>query len=268
MSLPLQEPSFSHTGNSAQPPSAAADSNGLFPTTSHTLIHKIKSADHKVREISMARFCALYYPSIYGFARLRGLTIDDAQDRTQDFFVEVVRDGLLDKFDASRGSKLSSWLMKCFKNMDLNHRSALATAKRGGGLQFTSFDTDLAEQSYEAVRTSQLSEASSADLLLARAFWRDALAKLRARYADGPTAALVNELLPHVLLSRWPEPPMPRQPELAEMHGTTTTRLKAFFNRTLKVQARRDFNEVATESNPGITDLEINELWDLLRAHA
>lgn len=253
---------------SANEHSLMAESQRLFPITSQTLIQKIQSDDHGLRELSVARFCTLYYKPIYGFARLRGLSEADAEDRTQDFFVEVIAKNLLSKFDLAHGSKLSSWLMKCFVNMELNHRSAASAVKRGGGWKFVSFDTDFAEHAYRSVKLAHLSDTSSLDLLLARTFWRLAQRRLEDRHSSTANEELVKEVLPFVLAERWPEPPVPSQAEMAKKHGTTVVRLKAFFNRTLKAQAERYFTEEASASNPGISELEINELWLLLRAHA
>lgn len=255
-------------GPSALEPAAPVETQRLFPITSHTLIREIQSGDQKSREVSLARFCSLYYPAIYGFARLRGLTVEDAQDRTQDFFVEVVRDDLLSKFDLSHGSKLSSWLMKCFKHMELNHRTARSAVKRGGGWEFVSFDTDFAEQNFQSIKLANLAEASSTDIMLARTLWREAKAQLYNRHRGTPNERLVQELIPFVLAERWPEPPAPSQQQLAEEYGTTAVRLKAFFNRTLKGQAFRLFSDCACSANAGISEQEIDELWALLRAHA
>ncbi|MEQ1750958.1 MAG: sigma factor, partial [Prosthecobacter sp.] len=125
-----------------------SESPRFFPTTSRTLIAALKAPDAKMRDVSLVRFCSLYYPAIYGYARALGLSVPDAQDRVQDFFVEVVRDELLRKFDSQRGSRLSSWLMKCFRNMESNHYRAQATMKRGGGREFVEFDPEHAEHSY------------------------------------------------------------------------------------------------------------------------
>lgn len=57
----------------------------------------MQSGDERLREVSLARFCVIYYPSIYGFARVMGFTVDDAKDRVQDFFVKVVEERLLQK---------------------------------------------------------------------------------------------------------------------------------------------------------------------------
>ena len=250
-----------------QPARGLSESPRLFPTTSHTLVFRVQSSDAKVREVSLARFCTLYYPAIYGYARMRGLTVEDAQDRTQDFFVEVVKDELLLKYDLKRGSKLSSWLMKCFKNLDLNHRAYVDTDKRGGRLEFVSFDTDFAERGFKLAHAAHLGNMQAADLMLARSLWREAEQRLRERYAGQSNEALVSELIPNLLFERWPEPPALSQSEVAAKHGTTTVRLKAFFNRTLRVQAERFFAESAAEGSPGISPGEIDELWGLMKAH-
>lgn len=244
-----------------------AESQRLFPRTSYTLIHHIQRGEPKEREVSLAKFCALYYPAIYGFARLRGLVREDAEDRSQDFFVEVVRDGLLKKFDPAKEKKFSSWLMACFKNMEINHRRALGAAKRGGGSEFVSFDTDFAERCFASASTAHLSADATMDLALARSLWRGAKARLQERYHGKKEEALVAELAEFVLQKRWPDPPVPTQEEMAARHGTTQARLKAFYNRTLKAQAERVFQQEAMENNPGIGDREVAELWALLRAH-
>lgn len=244
-----------------------AESERLFPQTSYTLIHYIQHGEAKERELSLTRFCALYYPAIYGYARLRGLMKEDAQDRTQDFFVEVVRDELLRKYAPAKEKKFSSWLMACFKNMESNHRRAQRAAKRGGGSEFVSFDTDFAETCYQSASAAQLSAESTVDLTLARSIWRSARARLMERYRGSKDEALVGDLIGFVLHKRWPDPPAPSQAQMARKHATTSVRLKAFFNRALKRQAESCFREECLEANPGIKEPEIAELWALLQTH-
>lgn len=243
-------------------------SQRLFPPTSQTLIHKIQHGEASAREVSLARFCSMYYPAIYGYARMRGLDVEDAKDRTQDFFVLVVKEGLLTKFNAQHGARLSSWLMVCFKNLDLKHRARRNADKRGGGREFVSFDTDFAEQCHQSMSAAHLSADSALDLTLARTIWRNAQDRLLQRHMGGPNESIVREVLPFVLLGQWPDAPAPSQADIAVKHGRTSVQLKAFFNRTLKPQACRYFAEEATESNAGIGEQEVGELWTLLRTHA
>ncbi len=235
-----------------------------FPTTCHTLLTTLHSTDQKTRETSLARFCTVYYPAIYGFARMLGLREADAKDRAQDFFVEVVRDDLLARFDPQRGSRFSSWLMTCFKHLEFNHRSAQATQKRGGSNQFVPLDSEHAEHSYRAAHLAHLAPEPTFDLMLAREIWLAVKSALRKRHAASKDELLVADLLPLVLLERWPPRPMPSQEEMALRHGTTPTRLKAFFNRTLKTRARTQFDREACDACPGISSQDIEHLWVLL----
>ena len=240
----------------------------LFPTTSRTLIKGLNAPDQRTREMSLARFCTLYYPAIYGYARTLGLAEADAKDRVQDFFVEVVRDELLNKFDHAHGSRLSSWLMKCFKNQVLNHHASQSTQKRGGGRALLPLDSSHAEHSYRAAHLAHLEPAPTFDLMLAREIWLAAKGQILRRHQSKGSGAMVADLLPFVLMDRWPPRPMPSQEEIALRHHTTPVRLKAFFNRTLKMQSRSFFDEEAKSAAPGIEQAELDHLWHLLCRYA
>lgn len=246
------------------PSSQAQRPPKLFPTTSGTLIARLRAEDASTRETSVARFCTQYYPAIYGYARSLGLKEHDAQDRVQDFFMEVVRDGLLQRFDPARGTRLSTWLISCFRNMEASHRTSASALKRGGGHELVEFDPEHAEHSYRAAHLAMLAPEPTFDLMLAREIWFAAKAQLQRKHDDKGNGALVRELLPICLMDRWPPRPMPTQEELAARHQTTPTRLKAFFNRTLKVQARRFFDEEALAAHAGITESDTEHLWLLL----
>lgn len=249
------------------PPSQAQPPAKLFPPTSSTLIARLLTEDARTREVSVARFCTQYYPAIYGLARSLGLKEHDAQDRVQDFFVEVVRDGLLQKFDPQRGNRLSTWLIRCFRNMELSHRASISTLKRGGGREFVEFDPEHAEHSYRAAHLAHLAPESTFDLMLAREIWLTAKAQLQKKHERKGNGDLVQVLLPVCLMDRWPPHPMPTQEELAARHQTSPARLKAFFHRTLKLQARRYFHEEALAAHHGITDSDTEHLWMLLCMH-
>jgi DNA-directed RNA polymerase specialized sigma24 family protein len=253
--------SMSLPSNQAQRPAR------LFPTTSGTLITRLRAEDASTRETSVARFCLRYYPAIYGYARSMGLKEHDAQDRVQDFFFEVVRDDLLRRFDPGRGTRLSTWLISCFRKMEASHRTAASALKRGGGHELVEFDPEHAEHSYQAAHLAHLAPEPTFDLMLAREIWRAARARLQQKHDDKGNGALVRELLPVCLMDRWPPRPMPTQEELAAKHQTTPTRLKAFFNRTLKAQGRRLFDEEALAAHAGITESDTQHLWLLLCQH-
>lgn len=238
-----------------------------FPSTSQTILEELKSPDAKTWEISLARFYALYYPSIYSYARSLDLKPEDAKDRTQDFFVKVVADELLSRFDARRCTRFRYWLMTCFRNLVRHKRAAEKAGKRGGGLEFLEYDANLVENHYHAAQLAHLGTEDTFDLMLARKIWEAVKNTLILKHREKGQEALVTALLPLTLMDRWPPQPMPTQEEMAASHHTTPARLKAFFNRTLKVQARRAFDQEAESIHPGISTEELDHFWHLLRLH-
>jgi hypothetical protein len=206
----------------------------------------------------------VYYPPIYGYARAMGFQEADAQDRVQDFFVEVVKEDLLSKYQRNQGARFSSWLITCFKNLVFNQHAKSQTQKRGGGLRLVDFDAAQAESSFQATYITHLDPDPTFDLMLARQMWQMAKRGVQELYRGKPNQGLVIELIPIILAESWPTGPSQSQEELAARHGTTPTRLKAFYNRTLKTQARRCFDQSGQLSSPGISDSELDHLWHLL----
>jgi RNA polymerase sigma factor (sigma-70 family) len=227
-----------------------------FPETTETLISAMLSTEAKVREIALARFCTAYYPAFYGFARSLCFNEHDAQDRVQDFFVKVMREGLLQKFDPDRGSHLSAWLRVCFRNF--------VKSQAGGRGTIITVSSDTAEEGFQTAYLSVVSPEPIFDLLLARQIWRSARSRLVEQAMRRGTDKLVREILPFTLQTRWPEPPAASQEEVAAKHGTTVVRLKAYYNRTLKVQARREFDSEARAICAGINEDDLQHLWNLV----
>lgn len=243
---------------------AMATTHRLFPTTSESLVDQLNAPEQKLRETALAAFCAVYYPPLYGYARAMGFQEADAQDRVQDFFMEVVRRDMLQRYNRDTGSRFSTWLITCFKNLVFNHQAQGRSQKKGGKLQFVEFDATHAEQSYQTSYLTQLDPDPTFDLMLAREIWRMARPAIMALHQGKSSQALVSELLQNVLMDRWPPKPEPSQEEVAARHGTTPTRLKAFFSRTLKAQARRCFDNAGQLASSGISDSELDHLWHLL----
>ncbi len=245
-----------------------AKSAHLFPPTSLTLIEKVQSTDALQREVAIERFCRVYHPPIHVLARKMGFSVEDAEDLTQDLFLKVIKGDTLQKFDRSRGTKFSSWLITLFKNLSLHHRQAQATIKRGGTHEHVELNTQYAEQSYQTLHHSELEPATMFDLMLAREIWVHALERMRQKHAETPHEALVRELEAYVLLPAWPPPPAPPQGEVAKRHGVTAVQLRTFLCRTLRSQAERLFALEAADASPGITVEDVAQLWELLRQNA
>ncbi len=81
------------------------------------------------------------------FSRLsaaRGYSIEDAQDLTQDFFVTILKKNWLQHADRNRG-RFRSLLLKSLQNFLINAAEKTHAHKRGGDVEFISWDDWMAE---------------------------------------------------------------------------------------------------------------------------
>jgi DNA-directed RNA polymerase specialized sigma24 family protein len=70
--------------------------------------------------------------------------VPDAQDLTQDFFLMVLEGDLLKRADPSRG-RFRSLLLKALQNFLIDNAAKKHARKRGGNVQFVSWDDWMAE---------------------------------------------------------------------------------------------------------------------------
>jgi RNA polymerase sigma factor (sigma-70 family) len=119
---------------------------GNFATTRWSLIltsADLGSDDQKSKQ-ALAELCRLYWRPIFSFVCRRGNSPEDAQDLTQDFFLMMMEGNWLKHADPNRG-RFRSLLLKSLQNF-LNDAVAKKRAKkRGGEMQFVSWDDWMAE---------------------------------------------------------------------------------------------------------------------------
>jgi RNA polymerase sigma factor (sigma-70 family) len=117
-----------------------------FVTTRWSLIlsaASLGSEEQKARD-ALAELCRTYWRPIFSFVRGRGYSIEDAQDLTQDFFVTILKNDWLQHADRNRG-RFRSLLLKSLQNFVTNAAEKSRTRKRGGGMEFISWDDWMAE---------------------------------------------------------------------------------------------------------------------------
>jgi RNA polymerase sigma factor (sigma-70 family) len=93
---------------------------------------------------ALAELCKIYWRPIFAFICRRGHSIPDAQDLTQDFFLMVLEGSLLKRADPSRG-RFRSLLLKAVQNFLIDASIRKRARKRGGDVQFVSWDDWMAE---------------------------------------------------------------------------------------------------------------------------
>jgi DNA-directed RNA polymerase specialized sigma24 family protein len=76
--------------------------------------------------------CERYWDCLQAHARRRGFGIEDAEDLTQDFLMQVIAGSVLDRADPARG-RFRTFLLACLDHHLMHARDRRAAAKRGGG---------------------------------------------------------------------------------------------------------------------------------------
>ena len=103
----------------------------------------VENTSHVARD-ALGQLCQTYWRPIFAFICHRGYSVNDAQDLTQDFFVTVLEGTLLERADPERG-RFRSFLLKALTNFLSDARDKKNAHKRGGHLQFVSWDEWAAE---------------------------------------------------------------------------------------------------------------------------
>ncbi len=117
-----------------------------FATTRWSLILSAASSESGEQEARTAldELCRTYWRPVFSFVCRRGYSMEDAQDLTQDFFVKILERNWLEHADPNRG-RFRSLLLTSLQNFLVNAAERIHTHKRGGDVEFVSWDDWMAE---------------------------------------------------------------------------------------------------------------------------
>jgi RNA polymerase sigma-70 factor (ECF subfamily) len=118
----------------------ALDHDRFNTTRWSVVLSSAKSdGDRSVNQAALSDLCRMYWRPIFAFICRRGYSVTDAQDLTQDFFVNVIEGTLLQRADPSRG-RFRSLLLTSLQNFLIDAHEKRSAQKRGGGKKFVSWD--------------------------------------------------------------------------------------------------------------------------------
>ncbi|HKP05608.1 MAG TPA: sigma-70 family RNA polymerase sigma factor [Chthoniobacterales bacterium] len=149
--------------------SLAAEEGGAprnFATTRWSLIltsADLEGDDQKARR-ALAELCRLYWRPIFSFVCRRGHSPEDAQDLTQDFFLMMLEGNWLRHADPARG-RFRSLLLKSLQNFLNDAAEKRHARKRGGDVEFVSWDDWMAEAPSQLTVPAKALESWSAERL-------------------------------------------------------------------------------------------------------
>ena len=189
--------------NGKKPDSGARE----FITTRWSLIlsaARLGSEEQKARD-AIAELCRTYWRPVFSFVRARGYSVEDAQDLTQDFFVTILKDNWLQHADRNRG-RFRSLLLKSLQNFLINAAVKKNTRKRGGDVDFVSWDDWTAEAPSQLLVPAQALDSLPPerifDLTWATTVVEHALQRLREECESKGKLWLFQALSPHLTEER------------------------------------------------------------------
>jgi RNA polymerase sigma factor (sigma-70 family) len=175
----------------------------VFATTRWSVV--IAGADfggdeQKANE-ALAELCRTYWRPIFSYVCRRGYSPEDAQDITQDFFVMILGNDWLRQADRERG-RFRSLLLTSLRNFLHNVFDRDRTLKRGGGVEFISWDSWLAEApsqySISARASDSLEPEQLFDFAWAATVVEQALRRLREECENKARLRLFETLRDHL----------------------------------------------------------------------
>jgi RNA polymerase sigma-70 factor (ECF subfamily) len=215
---------------------------------------------------ALTQLCQIYWRPIFAFICRRGYPVSDAQDLTQDFFVMVLEGNLLKLADPSRG-RFRSLLLKSLKNFLVDAAEKRRAEKRGGKINFVSWDDWMAEAPSQLsipVRTLEsLSPERVFDLRWAATVVERALRRLREECESRGRRRLFDLINSYLIADRADV----SYSNIAKKLAVTETEVKRLLHRMRQRYRELLRDEVAqTVERPADVDEEIRYLCLVLAA--
>jgi RNA polymerase sigma-70 factor (ECF subfamily) len=178
-----------------------------FATTRWSLILSAAHSDseeQKARD-ALEELCRIYWRPVFAFVCRRGYSTEDAQDLTQDFFVKILEGNWLEHADVNRG-RFRTLLLTSLQHFLVNAAERRHTRKRGGGVEFISWDDWMAEApsqlSISARALDSLPAERLFDLRWATTVVEQALRRLREECEGKDRLRLFYALSRHLIEER------------------------------------------------------------------
>lgn len=119
-----------------------------FPPTRWSILISSGSAQSSIRRSALENLCQAYWPPLYGIARMKGHSREDAQDLLQGYFYKLLTNEGFQKAKQT-GGKFRSFLLTGFVNFMRDEWRKGQAQRRGGGEVFISIDANEGERMLE-----------------------------------------------------------------------------------------------------------------------
>lgn len=257
--MPDDLPSVDNPSSVANPPSSDQATDG-FPNTRWSIVMAAQRGDDTLARKALEQLCRDYWYPLYAYARRRGLSPHDAEDRTQDFFSSLIELDSLQSVAQERG-RLRAFFLVAMKNAIAKDHRRQTAEKRGGGMAIVSIDQALGEKRLAAEPSHNQSPDALFDQSWAYAVLDSAMRSLEAWYARMGRAELFGAMRSFLAGHKGDAP----YPEVAAKLGVTETGLRASIHQMRKRYRTFIEEEVAqTLTSPADAKDELEHLQRVL----
>src|SRR5438034_10444365 len=112
--------------------------HGYFATTQWGLVLEARAENSSD---AFQQLCRIYWYPVYSYILWRGHSTHDAQDLTQEFFVQHLAKDFLRNVDQAKG-KFRTFLLTLLNHFLINQGERARAQKRGGQFIFVSLDSE------------------------------------------------------------------------------------------------------------------------------
>jgi len=232
-----------------------------FNTTHWTLVGVAQADDasHTAAREALDALCRAYWYPLYAFVRSRGHDAFEAQDLTQSFLAQFIRQEGFATADRARG-RFRSYLLGAMKHFLANEWHRGHRLKRGGDVACLEWDALEPEARYALEAPRAENPETAYDREWARELTDRAIARLREEFTAAGKGALFETLKPSLTGS---EPP---RAETAAQLGLSEGAVKVAVHRLRQRYRELVRQEVAeTVNHPSEIDEEMRHLVGVLR---
>jgi len=158
-----------------------------FEQTRWTLVRQAAGLDSPESREALEALCRAYWFPIYAFIRRQGHSPHDAQDLTQEFFTRLLASNSIARADQRLG-KFRTFLLGALKHFLADERRKAGAWKRGGGMEFVSFQEAEAEERYQLEPVDDRTPDKVFDQRWTVVLLEAAATRLQKEFSDGGKA--------------------------------------------------------------------------------
>jgi RNA polymerase sigma factor (sigma-70 family) len=231
-----------------------------FATTHWSVVLSAVDSSSPQYKQSLKILCQTYWFPLYAYLRRHGYNTHEAQDCTQDFFMNMIEKDSLRLVNPDRG-KFRSYILSALKHFMADRSDRARARKRGGGKTLFSLDLENAEDQYELEPVDQLSPERLFERMWALTLLQKAMNRLETEFSSMEKQKVFEQIVIYLA----PAQEALSYHETAAKVDMTEGAVKVAVHRLRKRYQELLREEIAqTVSTEGEIDEEIQELFTAL----